>query len=237
MRAAIVEGREGLTASTAALDLGEPSNAGRRASAGAVLSASGAYRATRLAVGTGIGVYNRMAKPAAGCSKVQRSSARKVARRLAASLAFVLLICVMAAPLRAADEPELRREVRNLPVKRGAVANLQKWVNEGNDGWCKDPRSVASATLRRTTPEFSDEALDLAAFPLQPELSSQTRIVLVWTLPDGSASYRVTLRRFAWQRTMVKNLNDEVWVPVKVEIIRVERPLQPDVPFPESSRA
>jgi|GEM_PF-2252227 hypothetical protein len=55
MRAAIVERREGLTASTAALDLGEPWNAGQRASAGAVLSASGACRATRLAAASAPG--------------------------------------------------------------------------------------------------------------------------------------------------------------------------------------
>ena len=153
----------------------------------------------------------------------RRAARREGSRSWLTHVAMGALILVLSAPLVVAGEPALHKVPR---VSRRAVENLQRWVNGGHDTWCKDARVVASAELRRMAPEFSGDELDLVSLPLEPESKSSRRIVLAWSSVDGSARYRVILRRYEWLKPMVHNkVSDMVWVPVRVEMIRIEMPL------------
>ncbi|PWT93235.1 MAG: hypothetical protein C5B56_01050 [Proteobacteria bacterium] len=70
-------------------------------------------------------------------------------------------------------------------------------------------------------------------FPLEVESNGPMKVVLVWTLPDGSARYRVTVQRFAWLKPMVHKVSDMLCVPTRVEILRIGTRT---TPLPELSR-
>jgi len=69
-------------------------------------------------------------------------------RRLLA--AMLLGSLVIAAPAIASAAPQQQqREVRLPRIDRRAIENLQCWVSNGHDTWCKNAQLVASAEMRR----------------------------------------------------------------------------------------
>ena len=60
-----------------------------------------------------------------------------------------------------AQTPE-HRVIQQLPVSRLRVENLQRWVNSGHDGWCRDAKSVATQTIQRISPDPNQMVLPFA---------------------------------------------------------------------------
>ena len=117
-----------------------------------------------------------------------------------------------------AQTPE-HRVVQQLPVNRGRVENLQRWVNNGHDTWCRDSKSVATETIQRVSPEFANYDFELASLTTQDGKPSANKAAYTFHSLDGHTSYRVTLRRFGWQTKTAGRPNDRIWVPVRVETI------------------
>jgi len=109
--------------------------------------------------------------------------------------------------------------VQTIPVDRTRVENLQRWVNAGHDTWCRNPKFVAGMTLRRISPELSNYDYELASLMNGDEKVASTRAVYTFHSLDGDTTYRITLRRFAWQSKTAASPNDRVWVPVSTEKI------------------
>lgn len=109
-----------------------------------------------------------------------------------------------------------QRIVHNFPIDRVAMENLQRWVNAGHDPWCRDPQLVAAAALRRVSPGFSD--YELAAVPLEVELSQKTMAIYIFHSPDGRTSYRITLRRYPFLLPTAGSFRQMIWVPESAEI-------------------
>jgi hypothetical protein len=139
-------------------------------------------------------------------------------RLLAATLLGSLAI---AAPAIASAAPQQRqqREARVPRIDRRAIENLQRWVSDGHDTWCKDAQLVASAEMRRIAPEFSGYEYDLASLPLEARTQAATRAVFSYTSLDGHKTYRITLRRYQWLLPLAGNTRSIVWVPTRTEII------------------
>jgi hypothetical protein len=112
-----------------------------------------------------------------------------------------------------------RHEITNFPIDRAHLEALQRWVNSGHDEWCRDPQFVASAAIRRISPEFSGSEIALVALPLETEHTHVTRAVYTYHSPDGRASYRVTVRRFRWLLPTAGTFQQMIWVPERAEII------------------
>lgn len=163
-----------------------------------------------------------------GTRRKQSSLLRGVGVAAVAALMFV-------APAIAGAAPIWHKEVQVPRFNRAAVENLQRWVNGGHDDWCKDAREVAATELRRVTPEFSGNRLDLVSLPAAKK--SSTRAVFTWTSLDGSASYHVTLQRFAWLKPVAGQVSNEVWVPTRIEITRTEVKVAPKRDFREIPKA
>jgi hypothetical protein len=113
--------------------------------------------------------------------------------------------------------PKEHRLIKNFPVDRATVENLQRWVNAGHDAWCRDPQMVAAATLRRVSPEFPD--YELASLPLQLERSKKTTAIYTFHSLDGRATYRITLRRYPYLLSTAGSFHQMIWVPERAEII------------------
>ncbi len=122
----------------------------------------------------------------------------------------------MVVPLADAQTRE-HRLLQTIPVDRARVENLQRWVNSGHDTWCRDPKFVAGMTLRRISPEFSNYDYELASLSTSNLTASPARAVYTFHSLDGHTTYRITLRRFAWQSKTAAAPNDRVWVPVSTE--------------------
>ena len=112
-----------------------------------------------------------------------------------------------------------RRVARQLPVSRARVENLQRWVNNGHDPWCRDAKSVAMNTVQRISPEFANYDFELASLTTDDGKSSANKAVYTFHSLDGHTAYRVTLRRFGWQTKTAGSANDRIWVPISVETI------------------
>lgn len=155
----------------------------------------------------------------------QTGTRRESRVRACAIRATALAALVFAAPLVAGAAPISHKEVQVPYIDRGAIENLQRWVNGGHDDWCKDAREVAATELRRVAPEFSGNRLDLVS--LSAANKSSTRVAFTWSSIDGSASYRVTAQRFAWLKPVAGRVSNEVWVPTRIEITPHEVPPTP----------
>jgi hypothetical protein len=150
--------------------------------------------------------------------KMEMPGARRTIRRR--FIAAVLLGAVsFVVPVVAAAAPVPHREVRTLRVDRRAIENLQRWVSDGHDGWCRDAQMVASAEMRRMAPDFSGYQFDLASLPLEKELDAADRVVFSYTSFDGRVTYRITLRRYAWLTAIAGEKRSIIWVPAETEII------------------
>jgi hypothetical protein len=142
---------------------------------------------------------------------------RTIRRRLIGALLLGAFSFVV--PVIAAASPEPRKIVKVPAIDRRAVENLQRWVNEGHDEWCKDAQMVASAEMRRIAPDFAGYQFDLASLPLQKEAKHADRAVFRYTTMDGRVTYRITLRRYEWLLPTAGSHEAIVWVPARTEII------------------
>ena len=124
----------------------------------------------------------------------------------------------MIVPVAEAQTRE-HRVVQTIPVDRPRVENLQRWVNAGHDTWCRNPKFVASMALRRISPEFANYDFELASMATSGEKVSPPRAVYTFHSLDGHTTYRITLRRFAWQSKTAASPDDRIWVPVSSEKI------------------
>jgi hypothetical protein len=104
-------------------------------------------------------------------------------------------------------------------VDRAKVETLQRWVNAGHEEWCKDARLVAMDEMKRLAPAFAGSAGDLEALPLDTESADAERAVFVWSSPDGTSTYRVTVERFGWLLQLAGEPNSIVWVPTHAEVV------------------
>jgi hypothetical protein len=149
---------------------------------------------------------------------IQLLGARPTIRRR--FLAAVLLGAVsFLMPAVAAAAPLPHKEVRTLRADRRAIENLQRWVSEGHDGWCRDAQLVASAEMRRLAPDFSGYQFDLASLPLLRESGADDTAIFSYTSFDGRRRYRITLRRYLWLKAIAGEEKQIVWVPAETEVI------------------
>jgi hypothetical protein len=140
-------------------------------------------------------------------------------RRLFAAILVGSLALAAPAIASAAPQQQQQREVRVPRIDRRAIENLQRWVSNGHDMWCKDAQLVASAEMRRIAPEFAGYEYDLASLPLETRSQAATRAVFTYTSLDGRKTYRITLRRYAWLLPLAGDTRSIVWVPTRTEII------------------
>jgi hypothetical protein len=147
--------------------------------------------------------------------KAGMGTERPIAMRIAVSLLAGALAVGAPAAMAASER---RTEVRP-ELDRHKIENLQRWMSAGHEEWCKDARLVAMDELRRVAPAFAGNSNDMEALPLDTESASENRAVFVWTSPDGKASYRVTVERFAWLLPIAGEADAIVWVPTHAEIL------------------
>ena len=127
------------------------------------------------------------------------------------TLGHGMAINLMAEPLKE------HRVVYTFAVERAQTENLQRWVNEGHDEWCRDAQLVAVAAMRRISEEF--EEVQAASMPLELERREKTEVVYTFHSLDGLKTYRITLRKHEWLLPTAGSLHQMIWVPEKVEII------------------
>jgi hypothetical protein len=130
-------------------------------------------------------------------------------------LAFVLWTTLAGSAFAQTGE---RREVRKYPVKRAAIENLQRWVDSGHDEWCRHADFVAAATLRTIAPEAEAE-YQLTSASLEKERETRTRSTYTYHSLDGRVTYRITVRRYAWQRKSAGGMRNAIWVPERADIV------------------
>ena len=136
-------------------------------------------------------------------------------------ITFCLAMWTLGAMTMTIAEAQTRehREVQLIPVDRDRVENLQRWVDAGHDTWCRNPQFVAAMALRRLAPEFSNYDFELASLTSGSEKVSPSEAVYNFHSIDGHASYRITLRRFHWQKKPAGSRDERIWVPVRSEKI------------------
>jgi hypothetical protein len=133
-----------------------------------------------------------------------------------------LILWTLGASLTFAEEPQEQRFVYNFPVDRAKIEALQRWVNSGHDGWCRDPQLVAVASLQQILPESVN--FEFTSAPVQ--VQSRRKMTAVYTIHslDGSTTYRITLRRYRWLLPLARSTSKIIWVPIQVEIITRANP-------------
>jgi hypothetical protein len=137
--------------------------------------------------------------------------------RVTLSLALWTLGAIIVPPAEA--QTGKHKAVQELPVDRARVENLQRWVNSGHDTWCRDAKFVAMMTLREASPEFSRDEYTLTSLSESTEQVSPTQAVYTMHSLDGHTTYRVTLRRYGWQKKSAGSIENAIWIPVRTEII------------------
>jgi hypothetical protein len=152
------------------------------------------------------------------CAVGIEKAGRGIGAAVLATLLFgAMALATVADAARSADE---NRVVNHRVLDRAEIENLQRWVASGHEAWCKDPRLVAAADLRRIAANFADGAAELNQ--LGPAAAggngSRKKLAFEWTPPDGRATYRVTVERFDWLLPIAKDADGVVWVPTITEI-------------------
>jgi hypothetical protein len=112
-----------------------------------------------------------------------------------------------------------QRVVRDYPVDRAKLEHLQRWVSEGHDTWCRDPKLVASAALNRVAPGFANSEFELASLPTERTTAHGTKSIYTFASLDGRITYQVTLRRYRWLLPIAGTADQIVWAPVRIETI------------------
>lgn len=106
-------------------------------------------------------------------------------------------------------------------IDRGQLENLQRWVAEGHEEWCKDARLVAAQEMRRLAPDFSGEVIELGLTSDDADDAKESGASLKtfqWAPADGRAVYRVTVKRFDWLLPIAEEVESIIWVPTGAEI-------------------
>jgi len=152
------------------------------------------------------------------CNPEERDIRRilPVVLRITLSLILWTLGSGMAINL-AAEAAKEHRVTYTFAVDRDQTENLQRWVNEGHDRWCRDPKLVAVAAMRRLSEEF--EEVEAASMPLELEQREQREAVYTFHSVDGLKTYRITVRRFEWLMPTAGSVHRMIWVPGKAEIV------------------
>jgi hypothetical protein len=151
-------------------------------------------------------------------AKIQKLTAsRAIRRRLIGTVLLGAFSFVV--PMIAAASPAPHKVVKVPVIDKRAMENLQRWVNDGHDEWCKDAQMVASAEMRRLAPEFAGYRFDLAGLPLEKEGQEANRMVFRYSSLDGRVTYRITLRRYEWLVPIAGNRKSIVWAPARTEIL------------------
>ena len=136
-------------------------------------------------------------------------------------IGFSLGLCTLG--LTSMDQVEARakpqRLVKEYPVDRAKLEHLQRWVNQGHDTWCRDPRLVASAVLARVAPEVLNSEFELVSLPSEKRTARGRKSIYTFASPDGRTSYQVTLCRYRWLLPAAGTTGQMVWFPVRIEII------------------
>jgi hypothetical protein len=112
-----------------------------------------------------------------------------------------------------------QRVVRDYPVGRAKLEQLQRWVNAGHDTWCRDPKLVASAALNRVAPDFAGSEFELASLPTERTTARGKKSIYTFASLDGGITYQVTLRRYHWLLPIAGAPDLIVWAPVRIETI------------------
>lgn len=135
-------------------------------------------------------------------------------------IAFSLGLCTLGFTsmdrVEAQNKPQ--RMVKEYPVDRAKLEQLQRWVNEGHDTWCRDPKLVASAVLNRVAPEVLNSEFELVSLPSEKRTARGRKSIYTFASPDGRTSYQVTLRRYRWLLPAAGTTGQMVWVPVRIEM-------------------
>jgi len=154
----------------------------------------------------------------AGIARAEARDIRKILPVILRITLSLILWTLGGAAMKLGAEPaKEHRVVYTFAVDRGQTENLQRWVNAGHDGWCRDPQLVAVASMRRISDEF--EEAQAASFPLELERREKTEAVYTFHSLDGLKTYRITLRRYEWLLPTAGSLHRMIWVPEKVEIV------------------
>jgi hypothetical protein len=132
-------------------------------------------------------------------------------------IAFSLLLWTLGFASMNLVEAQVRRQrvVRDHPVDRAELEHLQRWVNEGHDTWCRDPKLVASAALNRVAPGFANSEFELASLPT----AHGTKSIYTFASLDNRTTYQVTLRRYRYLLPIAGTPDKIVWAPVRIETI------------------
>jgi hypothetical protein len=134
-------------------------------------------------------------------------------------ITFSLLLWTLGATMHiAAAQSNEHRKVSRFPIDRERIEAVQRWVNSGRDEWCRDPQSVASAAIRRLSPEPGSE-IALASLALEAESARARKMVYSYHSLDGRSTYRITVRRFRWLLPTAGSFRQMIWVPERAEII------------------
>jgi hypothetical protein len=137
--------------------------------------------------------------------------------RIACSL-FLWTLGASAMDIRVAQiQPKEHRVVVNFPIDRDKAEDLQRWVNDGHDPWCRDPQLAAAAAVRRVSSRFSE--YEGASLPVELESSQKTKAVYTFHSLDGRTTYRITLRRYRFLLPSAGSLHRIIWIPQTAEII------------------
>jgi len=154
-----------------------------------------------------------------GIAKPEARGVRRilpVMLRITVSLILWTLGAGMA--MNAAAEPvKERRVVYTFAVDRAQTENLQRWVNQGHDAWCRDPQMVAVAAIRRVSEEL--EEVQAASMPLELERREKAAAVYTFHSLDGLKTYRITLKRYEWLLPTAGSMHRMIWVPERAEIV------------------
>jgi hypothetical protein len=136
-------------------------------------------------------------------------------------ITFSLLLWTLGSASINLTEAQTRpqRIVKEFPVDRAKLEHLQRWVNDGHDTWCRDPKLVASLALSRVSPDFISPEFELASLPAERRAAHGTKSIYTFSTLDGRTSYRVTLRRYRWLLSTAGTIDNIVWVPVRIETI------------------
>ena len=117
----------------------------------------------------------------------------------------------------AAESAKEHRTAYTFAVDRAQAEDLQRWVNQGHDEWCRDAQIVAAATMRRLSGEFDE--MEAASMPLELERGEKKEAVYTFHSLDGRKTYRILLRRYEWLLSAAGSWEEMIWVPEKAEIV------------------
>lgn len=109
--------------------------------------------------------------------------------------------------------------VKDYPVNRARLEHLQRWVNDGHDTWCRDPKLVATSVLHRVAPDFTNSEFELASLPTERKKAGGTEPIYTFSTLDGRTTYQITLRRYRRLLPTVGAMDQMVWAPARIETI------------------